>query len=154
MRSIVAAAIMAATAGLAACATTSGYVDPSAPPTFGALRLAAGFDDDPRLIELTAGGDLDASGLGAGCVGGIAAAPDFRVTYSAGGYPLTFAAISSQDTTLVINAPDGRWYCDDDGGGEGDPLYTFARPQTGVYDIWVGVYGGGTAPATLYISEQ
>ena len=62
--------------------------------------------------------------------------------------------MSQDDTTLVINAPDGEWYCDDDGAGYPNPELTFASPMSGQYDIWVGTYGGGNANATLQILEQ
>ncbi|MES2834187.1 MAG: peptidase S1 [Pseudomonadota bacterium] len=147
------AAMGALLLGVSACAT-AGYLDPTAAPAFGQATLSAGFTPDPYLVDIVAGGDLDASSLGAGCAGGIASSPDFRVTYRAGAYPLSFAAISGSDTTLVINGPDGQYHCDDDSGGEGDPFISFTRPQSGVYDIWVGVYGGGTADAVLYVSEE
>lgn len=148
------AAVAVMLLGTAACAGGSGYLDPTAAPSFGQVTLSAGFTPDPYTVEIVAGGDLDASSLGGGCVGGIAGVPDFRLTYRAGDYPLSFAAISGVDATLVINGPDGRYYCDDDSGGEGDPFLTFDRPQSGVYDVWVGVFDGGTADAILYISEE
>ncbi len=123
---------------------------------FGEIRLNSGFTPDPYRVSLTAGGSIDAyadTHLPGSCVGAISNAPDFEVTYSAGGLPLVFRTLSSRDTTLIINGPDGRWYCDDDSYGDGDAEVRFNRPQSGVYDIWVGVYGGGTAPATLVITE-
>ena len=57
------------------------------------------------------------------------------------------------DTTLVVNAADGSWHCNDDFDGL-NPAITFEAPASGQYDIWVGVYGeAGVAPAGLYISE-
>ena len=64
-------------------------------------------------------------------------------------------AVSNSDPTLVINTPDGQWACDDDSGGDADPAFKFDDPQSGVYDIWIGVYGeAATAEATLTISER
>jgi hypothetical protein len=147
------AAMAALLLGTGACAT-SGYLDPAAPPSFGQVTLNAGFTPDPYAVNLVAGGDLDAASLGSNCAGGIASSPDFRLTYRAGDLPLALYALSGTDTTLVVNGPDGQYYCDDDGRGDSDPLIVFRRPQAGVYDIWVGVYGGGTAAATLYITER
>lgn len=123
---------------------------------FGEIRLNAGFTPDPYRVSITAGGSIDAytdTDLPGACVGKISAAPDFEVTYSAGGLPLVFRTRSSTDTTLIINGPDGRWYCDDDSWGDGDAEVRFNRPQSGTYDVWVGTFGGGTAAANLVITE-
>ncbi|WP_339914314.1 peptidase S1 [uncultured Brevundimonas sp.] len=130
--------------------------DPGLTANFGEINLRAGFTPDPYRVSLTAGGSLDAytdTPLPAACVGNISQAPDFEVTYSAGSLPLVFRTVSSRDTTLVINGPDGRWSCDDDSFGDGDAEVRYNRPQSGTYDIWVGTFGGGTAPATLLITE-
>lgn len=121
--------------------------------TFGEISLSAGFTPDPYNIELTAGGHINGARLPGSCIGNISDAPDFEVTYDAGGLPLVFRTISSADTTLIINGPDGSWYCDDDSFGDGDAQVRFSRPRSGTYDIWVGVLGDNTASATLQITE-
>lgn len=127
--------------------------DPSLRANFGEVSLSAGFTPDPYTVSLTAGGSIDGARLPGACVGHISAAPDFQLTYEAGGFPLVFRTLSAQDTTLIINGPDGRWHCDDDSYGDGDAMVRFNRPQSGVYDVWVGVFGGGTAAATLQVTE-
>ncbi len=128
--------------------------DPRAPATYGSRTLSAGFAPDPQTVRLTAGGTIQASAVGAGCSGSIAGPPDFELTYTSGSFPLIFRTVARADTTLVINGPDSRWYCDDDGGAEGmNAELRFNAPQSGVYDVWVGTYSGGTEPATLQISE-
>jgi len=128
-------------------------VDPSARATFGEVALYAGFPNDPYGIMVTAGGTIEASRVASGCSGRVARAPDFQLTYSAGGAPLTFGTIANTDTTLLINGPDGRWTCDDDSGGDGDALVTYQRPMSGVYDVWVGVFSGDNDQAELFITE-
>ncbi|WP_339872620.1 peptidase S1 [uncultured Brevundimonas sp.] len=123
---------------------------------YGEISLRSGFTPDPYRVSIAAGGGIDAyaeTPLPAACVGNITNAPDFEVTYTAGSLPLVFRTVSSRDTTLIINGPDGSWSCDDDSFGDGDAEVRFNRPQSGTYDIWVGTYGGGTAPATLLITE-
>lgn len=123
---------------------------------FGSIRLNAGFTPDPHRVNLTAGGSIDAytdTNLPAACVGDISDAPDYEVTYRAGSLPLVFRTRSSTDTTLIINGPDGRWYCDDDSWGDGDAEVRFNRPSSGTYDIWIGTFNGGTASAALLITE-
>jgi hypothetical protein len=130
--------------------------DPGQTANFGEIRLSAGFTPDPHRVNLTAGGSIDAytdTNLPASCVGDISNAPDYEVTYSARSLPLVFRTLSSTDTTLIINGPDGRWYCDDDGYGDGDAEVRFNRPSSGTYDIWIGTFNGGTAAATLLITE-
>lgn len=119
---------------------------------YGEVRLNAGFTPDPYRVQLHAGGSVNGARLPGSCVGNISEAPDFEVTYSAGSLPLVFRTLAQADTTLIINGPDGRWYCDDDSFGDGDAEVRFNRPQSGTYDIWVGVFGD-TAPATLLITE-
>lgn len=141
-----------------ACAMTVGAVpaaaqDPGLTANFGERRLSVGFTPDPYSVDVVAGGSIDASRLGGSCVGKISSAPDFQLTYSAGSLPLVFRTRSGEDTTLVINAPNGRWYCDDDSYGDGDALVRFNAPQSGVYDVWIGTYGDTPAAGQLQITE-
>lgn len=153
--------VMVAGAGtaLVACATVpqsyGGMPDYSASPSYGTVTLSAGFEPDPRVVALQSGGSIPASNVSSSCSGYIAGAPDVRLNYQAGGYPLILSVASSSDTTLVVNGPDGSWYCDDDGGVNGlNPSLRFGSPRSGQYDIWVGTYGSGALQAArLHISE-
>ncbi|WP_306015037.1 hypothetical protein [Oceanicaulis sp. MMSF_3324] len=138
-------------------------LDLTATPRFGAGVLRAGFLPDPSVIEVEAGGPIQAgmavedgvTAIGY-CTGDITREPTYELTYEAGGNaPLFISAISDDDTTLVVNGPDGAWMCDDDGGMGVNPLLTVENAPSGVYDIYVGrFYGEGeTSDATLYISE-
>jgi hypothetical protein len=120
---------------------------------FGSINLNSGFTPDPYRVNITAGGTIDASNAASGCVGQISNAPDFEVTYSAGSLPLVFRTQANSDTTLIVNGPDGLWYCDDDSGEGLNAQVTFSKPQSGTYDIWVGTYGGGTSGSQLLITE-
>lgn len=141
-----------ATALLAVAATSASAQNPSANATSGAMRARAGFTPDPIQVSIYSGGSIDASRLGGACVGMIASAPDYEFTYTAGSFPLSFGVVSSGDTSLVINGPDGRWYCNDDAEGL-NPVLTWGRPPSGSYDIWVGAVGEASS-ATLLISES
>lgn len=148
---------LAAGAALFAMATAGVAVaqNYSLNPTYGTLNLAAGFRPDPQVVNLQSGGSRDAQNLSSSCRGFIADAPDVRVNYTSGQYQLMISVNSAADTTLVVNGPDGSWYCDDDGGNNGlNPLIRFDRPASGQYDIWVGTYGNASLqPAQLYLSE-
>ncbi len=135
-------------------APSGGSVNAGLAALSGSVRLNAAFSPDPYRVAVTAGGTIQASTAANGCAGMVSSAPDFELTYTAGSLPLIFRSISASDTTLLINGPNGQWYCDDDGGAEGlNPELYFGSPGTGVYDVWVGSYGADTAAATLEISE-
>ncbi len=120
----------------------------------GEIGLSSGFTPDPYVVNVVAGGSISANPLPGSCTGSISSAPDFQLTYSSGSLPLAFQAIASADITLVINAPDGSWHCDDDSLGNGDAQVVFQKPSSGVYDVWVGTYSGGTQSAQLRITER
>jgi hypothetical protein len=151
------ARIIAAGAALAAVASAgiAAAQNYSLNPTYGTASLNAGFSPDPYVVNVQSGGSRDASNLSSSCRGFIADAPDVRLNYQSGSFPLIFSVNSSADTTLVVNAPDGSWYCDDDGGNTGmNPSIRFGSPQSGQYDVWIGTYGSATLqPAQLHISE-
>jgi len=59
----------------------------------------------------------------------------------------------ADDTTLLINQPDGTWICNDDGYTGTNPIVEMTRADDGLYNIYVGTYGDDITSATLYISE-
>jgi len=145
-------AILAATAVAAVPAVAQDY---NQRPNYTTLTINSGFEPDPQTVNLQSGGNIDASSISSSCRGFISNAPDVRVVYTPGRYPLIISVNSDADTTLVVNAPDGRWYCDDDSGQRGlNPMVRFNNPQQGRYEIWVGTYGRAQLQsATLAISE-
>jgi len=149
-RKIALAAALACAVALPAVAQ-----DYNARATYGELSLNAGFTPDPQVISVQAGGERNAQNLSSSCRGFVANAPDVRLHYSNGDYPLIISVASSSDTTLIVNAPDGSYYCDDDGGENGlNPSVRFNRPMSGRYEIWVGTYSSGSLQnARLHISE-
>lgn len=151
MKTVIAA--VAAVAALAAAGSVSAQ-DFRLPANFGSLSANYGFTPDPININVVAGGTINAgNAISSDCRGWISNAPDFEFSYNAGNMPLIFSVNSSADTTLVINGPDGRWYCDDDGGEGLNPSLRWGSPPSGTYDIWVGSYNGQAAQAVLSISE-
>lgn len=115
---------------------------------YGVHRLQAGFMPDPKTVSVVSGGSLDSSsmGLGAGCTGYVTANPDailhYNGTPSTGLLRIFVQAQGNADTTLIINGPNGQWYCNDDAFGR-NPEITFNSPGSGQYDIWVGSYEAG-----------
>jgi len=150
-RAAIAAALAATVAVLPASAQNV-----NGRPNYGTVNLRTGFTPDPRVVALRSGGEINAESISPSCRGFISNAPDVRLNFTGGSsLPLILSVASRADTTLVVNAPDGRWYCDDDSGVNGlNPMVRFNRPLTGRYEIWVGTYGNSSLqPAQLHISE-
>ena len=135
------------------CAGPAATQNPDLKATYGEKTLKAGFDPDPVKVKVEAGGPVETK-LG-GFTHWVAKEPDFRVNYTAGQFVLTIHATSKEDTTLLINTPDGKWIANDDRApGDLDPLIRFEKPMSGRYEIWVGTLRKGiTPPAKLYITE-
>ncbi|NOT43583.1 MAG: trypsin-like peptidase domain-containing protein [Acidobacteria bacterium] len=145
-----------------ACAVSIGGAsaqNTAASGLFGTVALTANFTPDPHRVRIEAGGADAASALGSPCVGFIASGqPDYELNYTtSGAVALGFFVQSAVDTTLVINDPSGRWYCNDDfnaRGGENAGI-VFPSAAAGSYDVWVGTYNRDDvgAAAELIISE-
>jgi hypothetical protein len=150
--------IKRAFAALAACilaAVPAAAQNFNAEPNYGVVNLRAGFEPDPQVVAVRSGGEINAQSVNNSCRGFISSAPDVRLVYTSGSYPLIISVRADADTTLVVNGPDGSWSCDDDGGENGNnPAVRFNRPASGRYEIWVGTYGNASLqPAQLHISE-
>lgn len=129
-------------------------VDTGASGAYGRVALATGFSA-PYKKNLPAGGTVSANGLGDGCTGIISERAVYSIDYMAGAQPLFFAATASDDVMLAIYGPDGAWHCDDDSFGNRDPLVRIDAPQSGRYQVFIGVYSPATGSpnAELLVSE-
>jgi len=108
---------------------------------FATTTLEAG--DEAFSVDLRSGGNLDVRSmrLGSACVGFAMARPDVIVR-SVDSPPRLDLSVRANggDTTLIVHTPDGRWLCNDDGGGGTNPRLRIESPASGQYDIWVGSY--------------
>lgn len=145
-------AVVAAALTLGAGAAQAQQLNTNAPGRYGQVALDAGFAPDPHRSTVGAGGDHDASRMGWGCVGYIDQRPSFTLDYRAGDWPLYISAESEADTTLAVFGPDGTWRCDDDSGGDLNPMIGWERPRSGRYQIFVGRYGAANEMAPAYVS--
>ncbi len=133
----------------------AGAQDFAASPNYGTIRVPGGSAPYPYVVEIIAGGAVDAAGLGPNCRDLISEAPDLRILYSASDLTLALRATSDADTILVVNAPDGSWHCSADGAGGHNPALEFVQPLSGQYDIWVGAKAAGVGwPTRLEVSEN
>ena len=122
-------------------------------PTYGSVSLEEGFLPDPHDVSLTAGGSIEVD-MGSCSYGFVANAPDVDFYYeTTGGSDLYIYVDGADDTTLLINRPDGTWVCNDDGLGGSNPIVVIPGAAGGLYNIWVGTYGDGLTEATLSMSE-
>jgi hypothetical protein len=138
-----------------AAAMPAAAQDYNADPNFGTVNLASGFTPDPQIVAVRSGGEINATTISQSCAGFISNAPDVRLNYTAGSLPLIISVAADADTTLVVNGPDGSYYCDDDSGENAlNPMVRFNAPASGQYDIWIGTFGNASLqPARLAISE-
>jgi len=142
--------------------SASGQPAESAAPQ-NTLELSGGFLPDPAVVTVSAGGSArpddimgDAQPGEAGdqrCRGHLDGGPDLRLTFeTTGRLPLTVTASSIADTTLIMRAPDGTWYCDDDSGDGLDAQLELENPEAGDYDIWVGTFSRARAGEEAFVS--
>lgn len=118
-------------------------------PTYGRIELGSGFLPDPHTIGVISGGSVDVAslGLGSGCTGYAAIAPDLSLVWTGDTSDLRVfyeSDDSNDDTVLIINTPNGQWICNDDAySGTFNPMVDLGSFGEGRYDIWVGSYREG-----------
>ena len=139
-----------------------GGIDFMGDPSNGTVVLESGFRPTPHSSAVIAGGPVDSSVLidanNRPCdAGQIPANPTIRLQFVAENRPLRFFVNGLHtDTTLAINAPDGRWYCNDD-VIELHPIIDFIAPLSGQYDVFVGTFSENEhnlPNAILFITEM
>jgi S1-C subfamily serine protease len=121
----------------------SEQLDVTLPPEFASASLAGADVAAGHRVSMVSGGPVDVSYLGPECVGYAAVAPDHRFTLGESVdelYVLFSANEPADDTTIVVNLPDGSWLCNDDFGGGLDPGVQLPNAPAGQYDVWVGSY--------------
>ncbi len=153
--------------------TSGGIVDPGTPsgdltldasltPNYGATDLAPGFTPDRFSVSVVSGNaegsTVDVSTENPGgdfaCRGYATIAPDFVVNWAGGGANLRIFYVAEEDSTLIVQKPDGTFACNDDFSSL-NPLVDIANPQAGAYIVWVGSYAeGNNAEGTLYVTEN
>ncbi len=129
-------------------------LDPAGEARYGSHTLAAGFTPDPFTLAVVSGGDVavKALRLGDNCLGFAAADPDVEMMLDGARERITFLIAADDDTTLIINRPDGSWSCNDDTNGL-NPALVFFDAAPGAYQIWIGSYAAATYDdATLYVA--
>lgn len=124
-------------------------------PHFGSIRLSAGFQPDPYVRNITAGGTIPLQRcFSGGYQGFVTTRPDFDLYWSGRASQLTIAVeCPGADAILLVSDPNNEWFYSDDYRGT-NPALTFLQPVEGLYDIWIGSYDGSRRnPGRLIITE-
>lgn len=128
-------------------------IAPTGQSNYGTVTLAPGFMPDPHTTQGVAGGARNASSLNTpGCRGYIATQPDHLFVATANFTNMRIMVRAVEDTTLVIQRPDGSYICDDDTEGRNPVVQGLLTP--GTYKIFIGAYRASERPNyTLGFSE-
>lgn len=122
-------------------------LDPQADPTYDTASLSPDSLNSPASFSIVAGGSVRVDDVGPGCVGYAAAAPDIRLEWSGSISELYIyfqADESNDDATLLVQSPDGSWFCNDDMNDSAlNPGLGLQNPASGTYNIWMGSYHEG-----------
>lgn len=153
------AALLASGYGATAVAQVTGLEIGGREANYGVHPVAPGFLPDPMNVTITSGGDLDARALnlGPGCKGWVTRRPDAIIQLSGVSRRLRFyvtPAAGRPDTTLIINAANGSWRCNDDSWNTLSPTVDINNAPAGQYDVWVGSYHQGEhVQGVLHVTE-
>ena len=127
-------------------------LDTTAEPAFGHMALP---EVGAHALTITLSGGVSAADAGPGCVGEInQTRPDATLSLAGTEPLLAISAASSIDTTLLVVAPDGTIFCNDDAVSY-NPAIVIKEAAAGEYAIWVGVFGGSAGQeAVLSVSRE
>lgn len=125
---------------------------------YGDDALAAGFGTVE--IVAAAGGSIPAFNFELGspeCTGFINVVPTYTFTLEGETAALRFVFNGEDDTTLIVEQPDGTFACNDDTDGANNlnPTLDIDGPAAGAYRVFVGSYAHQTGiRGTLIVTED
>ena len=140
---------------VAVLCSAQSHLNPAGDPRYGSHVLAPGFAPSPFTRDALSGGDIEVKSLrlGDNCLGYAAKDPDFLIELTGEFNRITFLIASAEDTTLIMNLPNGSWACNDDTNGL-NPALVLHNSAPGSYRLWIGSYAAETYDeSVLYISE-
>ncbi|MBC8505409.1 MAG: hypothetical protein ISR58_08965 [Anaerolineales bacterium] len=118
----------------------SGF-DYTAEPINGTHSLWSGFTPELFQIGLSFGGYEDVSDYfsSSECAGFTTSEPTFNLDWNGNSDGISFFFIGPWDTSMVLQSPDGDWFCNDDySQNSPHPFIHLDYPSTGTYNIWIG----------------
>ncbi len=134
-------------------------LDPNATPDHGIAAGGVGFQPDPfRVDQVAGGGAINAQqrNLGDDCVGLVNVQPTFRFKALTAFDRLRFIFVSEAvawDASLIVRAPDGNYYCNNDSYGLNNPTVEIDAAAPGDYNVWVGALTD-RAIGNLYLTTR
>jgi hypothetical protein len=139
-------------------------LDNALAPTQAAVEIGDTLAQDPLLIPLQGGGENDIFALNpqldarTGCEGYMNAAPTMAITLLSEQALLRLFFLpdgGTGDATLIMAAPDGSWYCNDDSYNSLHPTLSIVGAAPGTYQVWVGNYDASEPLAgALYLTRS
>jgi hypothetical protein len=148
-RSLVRLAVVAGLLLAPAAAAEAQYVVPG-PPIYGSFSVTIG-DYTPGMLQGVAGGPVSLGAVDSSCRGTATVQPSHVILASGPVSLLRIAVRSGQDSTLMVQLPDGRRLCNDDSNGL-DAMVESGTIAGPVY-VWVGSYSGGNFPYSLEVTQ-
>ena len=98
---------------------------------------------------------MAASNLHPRCRGFITQQPDHIFIAQTQFNQMRIIARSHRDTTLIVQDAQGQVFCDDDSGGNRNPMVALRPMAAGPFRVWVGSYQRGqNARYTLGFTEM
>lgn len=120
---------------------------------FGIVHLHAGFNPDPRMVEGTAEGAIEAKTISRRCRGWTSAVPDYLVAADTAFLQLYILGRAPHGLSLILRKPDGTVVCRNNRSAHRSPILRTDVPL-GTSQLWVGVpEEGDTTPYRLGFSE-
>ncbi|MFN8565248.1 MAG: hypothetical protein U0703_27310 [Anaerolineae bacterium] len=127
-------------------------------PGVSAFSFDAAAPDPYAIPGSLGGGDVDVGAQNEHCPGMYTTFPSFGFTLPE---PTAFLRIfftsddPAADAALIVQMPDGTWYCNDDSFNTKQPTVdVIGNPSVGGVSIWVGSFNPGESiPGTLYLTR-
>lgn len=117
------------------------YIVPQAPAGYGQSALTP---NQRVMLQGIAGGGVSLSSVNGSCRGYAQPNPSHVLMVPPGVQRVRLGALSNIDTTLMVQLPDGRLLCDDDGGEGLNPLLEIPAVP-GQWRVWVGSYSSSNS---------
>lgn len=122
-------------------------LSPDAPPAIGVIdpdQAPGGTQAATMVLGTVDGSHVLGRNVVSACRGYYAATPTAQLRLSTPRF-VSLTTQGSEDLTMLVRSPDGRIFCDDDGGYSQNPLVAQMLPP-GLYAVWAGPFARNHSP--------